>query len=173
MLRSIYLSPDGTETAVDDVRGGPLCPKKFNEARSEDIGYIARRKVYRPSSRMVAKLAGRSPIAIGWLDTNKGAARHANYPSCLVGEEYRLGRRGGREAFIAATPPSECLRMLLNIGVHREGARRLTGESGAIEFMALGAKNAKFYAPGIRDMYISMPREDTRHNEADPMAVLV
>ena len=63
--------------------------------------------------------------------------------------------------------------MLASIGIHTETARRSTKAAGATEFMILDVKRAHFYARAIREVYITMPKEDPSFDVADPTAVLL
>ena len=140
---SLFIDSDGKETAVDDIRGGPLCPSEVKKARREEIGYVLKRRVYRPARRsQCLDRTGRPPVATGWSDTNKGDAQQPNYRSRLVAKQFRRLGRDGREALFAATPPSECLRLVASIGVHMETDRRRMKGDGPIEFMILDVKRA-------------------------------
>ena len=52
---------------------------------------------------------GKSPIWTRWIDINKGDATKVNYRSRLVAKEFKVDVRPD---LFAATPPTECLRLL-------------------------------------------------------------
>ena len=54
---------------------------------------------------------GKAPIATRWIDINKGDENEPNYRSRLVAKEFKTDER---PELFAATPPSECLRLLVN-----------------------------------------------------------
>ena len=58
--------------------------------------------------------AGRPPISVSWVETNKGNDSCPNIRSRLVAQEMRLP---GEEAVFAPTPPLETLRMVLSHAV--------------------------------------------------------
>ena len=111
--KSLQLAYDGMWTAIDDVKGGPLEAHAVMKARDEEMGFIAAREVYKPSSEAECWAAtGRKPIAVGWIDTNKGDLESPNYRSRLVAKEIKAVKRAGQSLF-AGTPPIEALRILL------------------------------------------------------------
>lgn len=58
------------------------------------------------------KLTGRKPIAVTWVDVNKGDDEHPNVRSRLVARDIRPA---GVEAIFAPTPPLEALRAVLSL----------------------------------------------------------
>ena len=54
---------------------------------------------------------GKSPIGTRWIDINKGDSIKTNYRSRLVAKEFKVDVRPD---LFAATPPTECLRLLLS-----------------------------------------------------------
>ena len=62
MACSLFIDEYGQYRAVDDVRGGELDPKLVMEARDEEVGYVFRTDVYRPSKNHIA-----------WETTGEGA----------------------------------------------------------------------------------------------------
>ena len=74
--------------AVDDVKGGALDPERVRLARRLEMEYIQPRKVYRYSTVEEAfQVAGKKPISVGWVGTNKGDDERPNYRSRLVAKE--------------------------------------------------------------------------------------
>ena len=61
--------------AEDDVKGGPLDPHEVKAARQKEIQYLWDRKVYEYSTAAESRTrAGRNPVGLKWIDTNKGSA---------------------------------------------------------------------------------------------------
>ena len=65
---------------------------------------------------------GKAPIAVRWVDINKGDSAHPNYRSRSVAKEFNTGVC---PELFAATPPSECLRLMLSLVA--SGRRKGTG----------------------------------------------
>ena len=73
------------ETAYDDVSGKTLDPKEVRRARREEIDYFKSMKVYEKVPISEAwSTTGRAPIAVRWIDTNKGDTLNPVYRSRLV-----------------------------------------------------------------------------------------
>ena len=53
---------------------------------------------------------GEAPIHVRWVDINKGDSANPNYRSRLVAKEFKTDMQPD---LYAATPPAECLRMLI------------------------------------------------------------
>lgn len=49
-VKSLWMDENGEWQAGDDVKGGSLDPQRVMEARDEEMGYILRRNVWKPSS---------------------------------------------------------------------------------------------------------------------------
>ena len=159
--------------AYDDVKGGELDPDLVKAARDDEIGYVLRRTVYKPSRRRTRKeVTGAEPIETGWSDINKGDPTNPNYRSRLVGKEYRRRKIGSRQQLFAGTPPTEAMRMLVSLGVGAETMRRNTRQGRPIEYIVLDVRRAHFYARALRRVFIKMPPEDPRYNAEDPTAEL-
>ena len=58
----------------------------------------------------------------------------------------------------AATPPSECLRILLS--------KTASGRGGSIGLMYADVSRAYFYARAVRPVYVKLPEEDTGPNDS-------
>ena len=59
---------------------------------------------------------GKAPIAVRWIDSNDDE-HHLNYRSRLVAKEFETDID---PELYAATPPSECLRLLMNMLASQE-----------------------------------------------------
>ena len=93
------------------------------------------------------KETGKGPIAARWVDINKGDEAHPNYRSRLVAKEFKTDVRPD---LYAATPPSECLRLLASRLASRPGARMMYAD----------VSRAYFYARASRPVYVKLPEED-------------
>ena len=98
--------------AVDDVSGEPLNAKMVMEARRTEMQLFRRMGVYTKVSRQECVRLGLKPIAVRWVDVNKGDSQTPDYRSRLVAKEYR---RNSEPDMFAATPPLEALKLLLSI----------------------------------------------------------
>ena len=58
------------------------------------------------------KITGKAPIAVRWVDVNKGESIHPRYRSRLVAKEFNTGVN---HDLYAATPPSDSLRLMLTM----------------------------------------------------------
>ena len=94
---------------------------------------------------------GRRPIATRWVDANKGDAATPDVRSRLVAKDFANTRD---DAFFAATPPLEALRLLLS--------DMMSGTAGGAEetkLMVLDAKKAHLHAWAERDLFVELPAE--------------
>ena len=136
--------------AVDDQSGEPLVPALVRKARMEEMEYFRSMKVYRkvPIAECI-ETTGHKPIAVRWVDINKGDTVNHNYRSRLVAKEFR-GNDDDRPEWFAATPPSECLKIML----HKLASNKKYKLSYA------DVSRAYFYAPAVRPVYVKLPDED-------------
>ena len=146
---------NGIAIAKDDVTGTELVPKLVQSARDEEIAYFMKRGVYDVVPRGHEWTTGGKVIGTRWVDTNKGDADVPDCRSRLVGREFNVGRD---DNLYAATPPLEALRWVLSCAATwprgRSGKRRCV--------MINDVRRAYFYAKIQRDVYIEVPREDSR-----------
>ena len=84
-----------------------------------------------------------------WVDINKGDTNNPNFRSRLVAKEFNTG---SCPELYAATPPSECLRLLLS--------KAASGRRGDIGMMYADVSRAYFYARAVRPVYVKLPEED-------------
>ena len=78
-------TPTATWVAFDDVSGESLEAGKVREARREEIAYFKSIKVYeKVTTSDSSSTTGRAPIAVLWIDINKGDSRKPLYRSRLV-----------------------------------------------------------------------------------------
>ena len=106
-----YTLEDGT-VAFDDQSGAPLKPELMRQARRDEIDYFKKMNVYQKVPVHEAwQETGKGPIGVRWVDINKGDEDRPNYRSRLVAKEFK---DDVRPELYAATPPSECLRLMIS-----------------------------------------------------------
>ena len=144
--------PDASQMiALDDVSGQRLDPGLMIKARREEIEYFKSMGVYEKVDVAEAWAeTGKAPIAVRWVDINKGDSQKPNYRSRLVAKEFNTGVR---PELYAATPPSECLRLMLSI--------MASGRKQNMGLMYADVSRAYFYAKAVRPVYVKLPSEDT------------
>ena len=106
------------------------------------------------------EVTGQDPIAVRWVDINKGDAAHPDYRSRLVAKEFRTDVR---PELYAATPPSECLRLLLS---------QLASDPNK-QLMYADVSRAYFYAKAVRPVYVQLPAEDFEEGDEGNCGELV
>ena len=96
---------------LDASTGQQLNEKLVRLARVLEMEYFDSKNVYTKVPRQEAfARAGKAPISVKWVDTNKGDDENPNYRSRLVAREIR---RRGEDSIFAPTPPLEALRTIL------------------------------------------------------------
>ena len=103
---------------------------------------------------------GRPPIGVRWVDTNKGDRARPNYRARLVAKEYRVE---ARPDLFAATPPTECMRLLAS----------KAAENKSYKMLYIDISRAYFYTRSIRPTYVKLPAEDERSGEEGICAKLL
>lgn len=142
--------------AKDDVSGEALDPAKVKEARREELAYFRSMGVCeKVPIEMAIKETGRKPIAVRWIDINKGDNDNLVYRSRLVAKEFSKGAQQDPE-LCAATPPSECLRMCLSSLATRDKDYKL---------LYLHVSRAFFYAKAVRPVFVKLPDEDIEEGD--------
>ena len=97
---------------------------------------------------------GKEPVGCRWVDINKGDEAKPNYRSRLVANEFNTGVR---PEWYAATPPTECLRLLLS---------KLATDKG-LKLMYVDVSRACFYAKAVRPVYVKLPEEDIEEGDGN------
>ena len=83
------------------------------------------------------------------MDINKGDSANPNYRSRLVAKEFDTGVC---PELYAATPPSECLRIMLS--------KTASARSQGVRLMYADVSRAYFYARAVRPVFVKLPDED-------------
>ena len=123
----------------DEITGEQLPAHLVHEAREEECACMEDWGVWEevPVSECWRR-TGRRPIGTRWVDVNKGDSRRPEVRSRLVAQEVNTYKE---DAFFAATPPLEALRLLLS---HVATGRK--GRFGGRKLMVLDAKKAHLHA---------------------------
>ena len=147
-------TPEENVECYDDVSGEELDIKGVRKARKEEIAYFQSMKVYEkvPISEAYEK-TGKAPILTRWIDINKGDKKKPLYRSRLVAKEFNTG---ARPDLFAATPPTECLKLLLH---------KLTTRGKEYKLLYADVSRAYFYAKAMRPVYVRIPQEDLEPGE--------
>ena len=137
--------------AFDDISGQQLDPALMVKARKDEMTYFCQMGVYeKVDLKECWDSTGKAPIAVRWVDINKGDSQKPNYRSRLVAKEFNTGVC---PELYAATPPSECLRLMLSLVA--------SGQREGISLMYADVSRAYFYAKAVRPVYVKLPEEDT------------
>ena len=136
--------------AFDDLNGDELDPVMMAKARIDEIKYFKEMGVYdKVNIHEAYDVTGKAPIAVRWVDINKGDSSSPLYRSRLVAKEFNTGIK---PELYAATPPSECLRLMLS--------RLASGRKENMKLMYADVSRAYFYAKAVRPVYVKLPDED-------------
>jgi hypothetical protein len=136
--------------AFDDVSGQRLDPALMVKARTDEIAYFRQMGVYeKVDINECWSETGKVPIAVRWVDINKGDSQNPLYGSRLVAKEFNTGVR---PELYAATPPNECLRLVLSL--------LASGRSKGMGLTYADVSRAYFYAKAVRPVYVMLPDED-------------
>ena len=99
-----------------NANGGYLNPKLVRQARQEEINEIHNYKVYekRPAKECL-EVTGKKPMAIRWVDTNKGDEENSEYRSRIVAKDLKTRRDPSMPAIdtFAPMPALEMIKLLL------------------------------------------------------------
>ena len=132
-----------------------LRPDLVDIARREEIQYFKDMSVYRKVPREKCwQVTGKGPIQVRWADVNKGDGRAPNYRSRLVAKEFKTSVNPD---LYAATPLSECLRLLLS--------KLASGQRADITLMYADVGRAYFYAKAERPVSVKLPEEDLEEGD--------
>ena len=103
---------DMQHIATDDVSGDSLNSTMVIAARKEELDCFESMHVYdcAPLTKCIARI-NKLPIGTRWIDTSKGNVEAPTCRSRLVAKEYKVD---ARPDWFAATPPVECMRLLIS-----------------------------------------------------------
>ena len=142
------------ELAWDDVSGAELDPNKVKQARQEEIAYVTKMNLYTkvPITECLQR-TGKQPIAVRWIDINKGDQINPNYRPRLVAKESNTHKR---DDLFAGTPPLEGLKLVLSMTA--------SGNKGEV-VMINDVSRAFFHAKARRDVYVKIAEEDRENGD--------
>ena len=101
----------------DDLTGQTLKDALVLQARAVELAYFNTKGVWKKVSRNVAKTtSGKSPISVGWVDTNKGDELNPNYRWRLLARQMKAHDHSG-QSFFAPAPPLEAFRTVLSLAM--------------------------------------------------------
>jgi hypothetical protein len=145
---------DAGIVAFDDASGTKLKPELVAKARREEMAYVRTMGVYRkvPRSKCI-QTTGKKPIAVRWIDVNKGDDTSPNYRSRLVAKDFKT--TVNMELY-AATPPLETLRTLISFAA----TTTAHSERESLKIMVNDISRAYFYAPATAPTFVEICEED-------------
>ena len=130
-------------TSLDD-------PALMVKARKDEIEYSRSMGVYaNVDVQECWNVTGKACIGDRWVEINKSDFSKPNYRSRLVAMEFSTGVCPELQA---ATPPSECLRIILS--------KTANGHKKGVSLMYADVSRAYFYAKGVRPVYVRLPEEE-------------
>ena len=108
------------ETAYyDDISGFELDPVLVRKARTEEMKFMSDLKVWKYASIAdCIRCTRKKPLGLRWCDVNKGDNESPDVRARLVVQDVRSKSTiavGDIAATFAATPPIECLRLILSL----------------------------------------------------------
>lgn len=141
----------------DDASGKLLDPEGVRQARAAEMGHVKELGVYRKVPiKQCWDRTGKRPIAVRWVDINKGDEINPDYRSRLVAKELRTNKR---EDLFAATPPLEAKKVLFSLAVTQGVGWGNVGDPLKLEFIDIS--RAFFHARARREIYVDLRPEDS------------
>lgn len=141
----------------DDMSGSVLRADLVQAARREEIAEVRRMGVWTKVPReQCVRETGKPPIGTRWVDVDKGTPDAPNVRSRVVAQEINRGRRPD---LFSATPPLEYMRFLVSCCASSQWGKRPT------RLLVVDVKNAYFYAPSRRRVFVELPEEDRVEGE--------
>ena len=115
----------------------------------EEVQYVRQMKLYTevPINECIQKI-GKKPIAVRWIDINKGDQTSPHYRSRLVAKEINTHKR---DDLFAGTPPLDTLKITISMTA--------SNNNGDI-LMINDVSRAFFHAKARRDVYVQIAEED-------------
>ena len=142
----------------DANTGKELNPELVKKARSEEMEYVHKMDVYTkvPIAQCIEE-TGKNPIAIGWVDVNKGDDENPEVRCRLVGKEYNDQKRND---LFAATPPLESNKVLFSMAVTEGIGFEINRRHLGMKLMFLDISRAYYHSRARRRVYVQLPPED-------------
>ena len=149
------IDEEDTAKFYDNVTGKMLLGHLVRAARQEEIKFLNTFLAYKKVLEANAK--GKERVSVQWCDVNKADRSNMAVRSRLVGRESRWNDPFMQCSF-AATPPLERLRCVFH---WVQTCRRRHGRKFDIKLLVLDVSRAHFHPPAVRELYITLPEEDT------------
>ena len=128
----------------------------MRQSRIEEVAYFKKMGVcIKVPIEEVIGVPGKRPIGDRWGDVNKQTEEDHKYRSRLVAKEIK---RGPKPELYAATPPLECLRMVVSGALNKSACR--SDGSRIMNIMVCDVSRAYFYALAVRPVYVQIVEED-------------
>ena len=132
-----------------------LGPALVVKARTDENAYFREMGVYeKVDINQCWSETGKAPIALRWVDINNGDSQNPLYRSRLVAKDFNTGVR---PELYAATPPSECPRLMLSL--------MASGKAKGTGLMYADVSRAYVYAKAVRPDYVKLPDEDFKKGD--------
>ena len=143
------------EQAWDDISGAEFDPKEVKKARMEEVQYVRKMQLYTkvPLEECLNKI-GKKPIAVRWIDINKGDQDSPNYYSRPVANEINTHKR---DDLFAGTFPLEALKIVLSM---------TASSNQGVVLMINDVSRAFFHAKVRREVYVQIAEEDREPGDA-------
>ena len=147
----------------DDVNGGFLDPRLTREARRLELDWVMKEKVYSCCRPEDAK--DQRPIAMRWVDTNKGDLKSPVVRSRLCVKEQKKGRHRVQslepEQLYSAMPPLEALKLLVSM----KTTMKVSTRGKPLLIAHFDISRAHFMPKAEREVFVVLPDEDPKKQE--------
>lgn len=156
-----HLSDNYTvQILYDDVTGKPLDTNEVWKARYEELGEIQKNNVYtKVPIEDCMRNTGKKPIAVRWVDINKGDDVHPNYRSRIVAKELKSADKH-RDDLFAATPPLEAKRALISMAVTESLGFPKGKPQDGMKLDFIDVRRAYYHAHSRRPLCVQLPEGD-------------
>ena len=149
---------DPNKVYYDDITGKVLDTKAVIGARMEEIEGIRTFEVYNKVPRAMAyERTGKKPIAVRWVDVNKGDEVSPEIRCRLVAKEINDHKRMD---LFAATPPLEALKLLMSLACTEKIGYQAGHRDEGMKLDFIDVKKAYYSANARRELYIELPEGD-------------
>ncbi|CAJ1373293.1 unnamed protein product [Effrenium voratum] len=158
------------ELFMDDSSGTVLPAELVRKARAEELDWLRKEAVYeRVPRKLCEQSEQRKPLQLKWLDVNKGDEENPKVRSRLVTKEIKKAKRPdqqlGAEDTFAATPPVECVMMILSLFMSQKGIKKKR------KLAVWDISRAHFMGKAERELFVELPQEDLVHPEDEEAMV--
>ena len=114
---------------IDANTGVELDPKKVAAARATELAWVQRQRVYEKVDEPICyEETGKPPIALKWIDRNKGDQENENYRSRLPVRELKPQGQAAlipEHALFSSMPPLEALKLMCSLLITSRALRAM------------------------------------------------